>query len=149
MMIRQMLTSDVDAVYRIACISLDEEYIREVFCYFIAGWPSGQLVATDEFGNAVGFLTGARLTKDKATISLLAVAPGHRGKGVGRRLVEEFKLRAMMDGKQFIQLETRETDPGAVSFYEKMGFAPVAYIQDFYHDGCTAVRLLSSVRRNS
>ena len=149
MYVRQMLASDIDRVYDIACLSLDEEYLREVFFYFISGWPSGQLVAVTDIGEVIGFLLGARLTSDKVTIPLFAVLPKYRKAGAGRRLMEEFRIRAMMDGKQYIQLEVKDTNIGAITFYKKAGFTPIEYIEFFYNDGGTAVRMICGVRGNS
>lgn len=149
MYVRQMLVSDIDRVYEVACMSLEESYLREVFIYFTAGWPGGQLVAVDDLGYIAGFLTGARLTSDKATIALLAVDPRYRGKGSGGRLLEEFRARTSMEGMHYIQLEVRETNTAALSFYKKAGFAPIAFLEDFYQDGCTAVRMMRSVHMNA
>jgi len=149
MYVRQMLVSDIDRVYEIACLSLDEEYLREVFFYFISGWPSGQLVAVTQIGEVIGFLLGARLSSDKVTIPLFAVLPKHRNAGAGRKLMEEFRIRAMMDGKQYIQLEVKDSNVGAVTLYKKTGFAPIEYLENFYSDGGTAVRMICGVRRNA
>ena len=149
MFVRQMLVSDIDRVYEIACLSLDEEYVREVFFYFISGWPAGQLVAISTMGEIIGFLSSARLTSDKVTIPLFAVAPKHRRTGAGSRLIEEFKIKAMMDNKQFIQLEVKDTNTPAVSFYRKTGFTPVEYLNGFYSGGGNAVRMICRIRGNS
>lgn len=149
MFIRQMLVSDIDRAYDIARLSLDEGYVREVFFLFISSWPAGQLVAVNDIGGIIGFLSGARLTSDKVTIPLLAVDPGHRRIGTGGRLMEEFRMRAMTDGKQYIQLEVRDTNAGAASFYRKMGFVPIEFLSDFYNDGGSAVRMIRGVCGNS
>ncbi|MDR2698945.1 MAG: GNAT family N-acetyltransferase [Candidatus Methanoplasma sp.] len=149
MFVRQMLFSDVDRVYEIVCRSLEEGYLREVFLYFIGGWPSGQLVAVNEFGQVVGFLSGARLDQDKASVPLFAVDPAYRKKGVGTRLMEEFSLQVLMDGMQYIQLEVKDTNAGAIAFYKKAGFYPVAYLDGFYNGGGNAVRMVRSAQGNS
>jgi len=149
MFVRQMLVSDIDRVNEIARLSLDEEYVREVFFLFIGGWPAGQLVAVSDIGEVIGFLSGARLTQDKVTIPLFAVAPRYRRANVGSRLMEEFKIRTIMDGKQFIQLEVKETNVSAISFYKKMGFTAVEYLNCFYNDGGNAVRMISCARGNA
>jgi len=149
MFIRQMLVSDIDRVYGIACLSLREEYAREVFFFFISGWPAGQLVAVDDIGEVIGFLSGARLTPDKVTILLFAVSPRHRRAGAGSRLMEEFRIRALMDGKQYIQLEVRDSNTDAASFYRKMGFTAVEYLDNFYNDGGNAVRMMCSALMNA
>lgn len=149
MFIRQMLVSDANRTHEIARMSLDEEYAREIFVFFINGWSAGQLVAVSDFGEVVGFLSGARLTSEKATISLFAIAPSYRRMGVGSRLMEEFRIRAMMDGKRYIQLEVKDSNTSAVSFYIKMGFVAVERLSHFYNDGGNAVRMICDIRRNT
>jgi len=149
MFVRQMLVSDIDRVYEIVRLSLEEEYAREVFFYFISGWPAGQLVAVNEVGEVIGFLSGARLTSDKVTILLFAVTSKYRRSGAGSRLVEEFRIRAMMDGKHYMQLEVKDTNVSAMSFYKKMGFTAVEYLNSFYIDGGNAVRMICGVRGNA
>ena len=149
MIIRQMTTSDIGRVYEIACGSLDEGYVQEVFFLFMNAWPSGQLVAVDVFGNIVGFLSGSRLTGDSVTISLFAVDHRNRGKGIGGRLLEDFKLRTAMDGRHYIKLEVRDTNSHALSFYEKKGFTRLQYLENFYNNGGNAIRMICAVRGNA
>lgn len=149
MYVRQMLVSDIDRVYSIACMSLDELYVREVFFFFMKGWPAGQLVAVSDIGEVIGFLSGARLTSDKVTIPLFAVAPGYRRTGAGSRLMEGFRACVMMDGKHYIQLEVRESNKNAISFYEKMGFTVIEFLDGFYNDSGSAVRMMCGVYKNA
>jgi ribosomal-protein-alanine N-acetyltransferase len=148
MIVRQMTVSDIDRVFDIAHRSLDEKYVREVFLLFMNLWPSGQLTAVDDLGNVIGFLSGSRLSSYKASIQVFAVDSMHRKKGVGSKLLEEFKFRASMDGKQFIQLEVKNEDMVGVSFYEGKGFSAVEYLDNFYNSGAGAVRMMCTVRGN-
>jgi len=143
-----MTSSDVDRVFDIAYRSLDEKYLREVFLLFMNLWPAGQLTAVDDMGNVIGFLSGTRVSSDKASIQIFAVDRMHRNKGVGSRILEEFKFRAAMDGMHFIQLEVKGEDTAAVTFYEKKGFSTIAYLDNFYNSGAGAVRMMCSLRGN-
>lgn len=149
MIIRQMTASDIVGVYDIACRSLDEEYVEEVFYLFMSSWPSGQLVATDVFGNIVGFLSGSKMSSEKVTIPLFAVDDRYRGKGAGNELLSEFKYRTVMEGRHFIMLEVSETNTNALEFYEKRGFVRTEYLQNFYNNGGNAVRMLCRVHSNA
>ncbi|MDR0509428.1 MAG: GNAT family N-acetyltransferase [Candidatus Methanoplasma sp.] len=149
MFVRQMLVSDIDQVYEVACQSLDETYVKEVFFFFINGWPAGQLVVVSGTGELVGFLSGVKLTPDKATIMLLGVSPRYRRAGVGSRMMDEFRIRTMMEGMHYIQLEVKDSNFPATEFYKKMGFAAVEYLENFYNDGGNAVRMICRVRGNA
>ena len=149
MMVRQMTSSDVDRFFDIAYRSLEESYVRELFLLYMNLWPAGQLTAVDNLGNVIGFLSGTRLSSDKASIQIFAVDQMHRKKGVGSRLLEEFKFRVVMEGMHFIQLEVMEEDTVTVSFYKKKGFSAVEYLDDFYWNGAVAMRMMCSLRGNS
>jgi len=68
-------------------------------------------------GQLVGFVGLRRRHPQEATIRHIAVRPEFRGKGVGRQLVtsviEDLELRSVV----------AETHPGAVEFYQRIGFS--------------------------
>jgi ribosomal-protein-alanine N-acetyltransferase len=144
-----MTAADIDRVYEIACGSLEETYLREIFLLFINAWPAGQLVAVNAFGNVAGFISGAKLASGKASVQLLAVEQRYRRMGAGSRLLEELKFRASMEGICILQLEVREENADVVSFYRKRGFLPAERLESFYNNGGCALRMMCSVRGNS
>ncbi|MCL2148964.1 MAG: GNAT family N-acetyltransferase, partial [Methanomassiliicoccaceae archaeon] len=75
--------------------------------------------------------------------------PRRRREGAGGALLEEFRFRAYMEGKRLVQLEVRESNSEAVSFYSRRGFAPVARLDGFYTDGSRALRMVCPVLRDS
>lgn len=148
MIVRRMDISDVAGVYDIACRSLDESYVQEVFFLFINTWPSGQLVASDPTGKITGFISGSIISSDRVTIMLFAVDNEYRGMGIGDRLFEEFRMNTIMSGKRYIQLEVRDSNVNAISFYRKRGFTEIELIENFYNDGGNAVRMVRHVNGN-
>ena len=148
-MIRRMRSSDVDSVYNISCLSLDEYYVPDVFSFFMAEWPSGQLVSCDPVGNVTGFICGSQLTSDKASILMFAVNPRHRNMGIGSELLQEFRMVTSMERKRIIQLEVRPSNFGAISFYEKKGFHISDQLPNFYNNGGNALRMVSFVLNSS
>jgi ribosomal protein S18 acetylase RimI-like enzyme len=100
-------------------------------------FPGGFWVA-EENGRLVGFVHGQLrdvpaqvLERWKATkvghITLMAVAPSHRRKGIGRgllaKLLEEFKAA----GADMVLLDCPAEAVDARKLYEKMGFEPRFY----------------------
>lgn len=95
-------------------------------------WPP----AADAYG---GFTDALRWPE----LRLLAVAPGARGLGVGRALVEECVRRARRMGATELGLHTSRSMEVAVGMYERMGFVR-APEHDFQPPGAelvTAYRL--------
>ena len=79
-----------------------------------------------------GFITGVYLL-DMADIYSVAVSAEYRGKGIGKRLLEEFFNQLPEDVKN-VCLEVRESNIPAIKLYEKTGFQSVGLRKNFYQD---------------
>lgn len=88
-------------------------------------------------GYAVAFPASG--TADRATISELAVAPGHRRRGHGRALVEAV---AEATDASALGVATPAENETALRFYRELGFERVARLEGFYRDGTDALRLV-------
>ena len=53
----------------------------------------------------------------------LYIAPAHRGRGLGRLLMEASMARARVQGADYMDLGTAETDVAARALYESLGFS--------------------------
>jgi len=95
--------------------------------------PAAQIVAEDDgvlVGTVLLYPSGAVIARPAGTpvalaspeVRLLAVAPAARGKGVGRRLMEECLRRARAAGASALTLHTADIMSVAVRLYEGMGF---------------------------
>jgi ribosomal-protein-alanine acetyltransferase len=84
-------------------------------------------------GWITGFLVGRRV-RDQAEILNLAVGRKHRRKGEGTALLAaacvEFTLRSVRS----VYLEVRESNTGAIAFYEKHGFAKTGLRRGYYRE---------------
>jgi ribosomal-protein-alanine N-acetyltransferase len=90
------------------------------------------LILAREDGDAtVGFCL-TRTVADESELLLLAVAPTHHRRGVGRRLLDDFMERARNNGVVRVHLEVRDGNP-AVSMYRNAGFSPVGKRRNYYH----------------
>ncbi|MGQ7844130.1 GNAT family acetyltransferase [Granulosicoccus sp. 3-233] len=56
-------------------------------------------------------------------INYLAVAPGLRNSGLGRRLMEEVERRLLALGCPKINLQVRQGNDAVIAFYEAIGFS--------------------------
>jgi ribosomal protein S18 acetylase RimI-like enzyme len=57
-------------------------------------------------------------------MNYLAVAPRFRGRGFGRALVEQVEHALLERGCPKINLQVRASNPQAVAFYRRLGYAP-------------------------
>lgn len=79
---------------------------------------------------AVGF-TLSRTAPGEEELLLIAVLPEHRGRGIGRKLIERLAHDARARGAEFIFLEMRRGNP-AENLYVAVGFEPVGLRKDYY-----------------
>jgi ribosomal-protein-alanine N-acetyltransferase len=72
-----------------------------------------------------------RTVSGEAELLLLAVAPDNQGRGVGRRLLEEFVAQARRSGAGRVHLEVRDGNPAA-QMYHRAGFSPAGRRRNYY-----------------
>ena len=73
-----------------------------------------------------------RTVADESELLRIAVMPSQHGRGVGRRLLDDFLDRVRNDGVSRVHLEVREGN-SAVSLYRDAGFSPVGRRRNYYH----------------
>lgn len=142
MRVRGIEPADVSAVVAIqeACLEIAQWAVAE---YERAAEGEGAWVAEDEQGIG-GFLVARRLVEEVEVLNL-AVRPDARRNGTGTRL-----LQAAMDwskslGAKSVLLEVRESNQGAIRFYERRGFV-VAGRRPKYYTGPIEDALLLNLR---
>ena len=67
-------------------------------------------------------------------IAAMAVAPEVRGRGLGRRIMQDAIDEAVERGDRSVLLEVFEHNTPAVRLYEGLGFRPVRRLVGYYHD---------------
>jgi ribosomal protein S18 acetylase RimI-like enzyme len=97
------------------------------------------VVIEDEDGAVAGYMTFGPTPLTLGTYDLywMAVAPGAQGRGYGRTLVAWLEERVRRDGGRMIVIETSSTPKYNPTrrFYERLNYAEVACIRDFYQPG--------------
>lgn len=128
---REQLTSPV-AVAMISALNteLTLQYPEEGANHFrldveeVEGGQGAFFVAYD-FGRPAGCGAIRRLDETKAEIKRMYVAPGARGRGIGRILLDALETEARALGVTRIVLETGERQTAAVRLYESAGFTRI------------------------
>jgi [ribosomal protein S18]-alanine N-acetyltransferase len=104
---------------------LDHDLVAEGRC---------ALVALDPGGEVIGFAAGL-LQVDEGHVLDLAVVPGRRRHGVGRRLLEELSARLTRSGAVGVTLEVRRSNVAALALYRRLGFVVEGERPRYYPDG--------------
>lgn len=118
-------SADLDAVTEVMNAAFDDRF-GEAWtrsqCAGILPMPGVELIlARDGEDDLAGFSL-FRTVADEAELLLLAVAPDHRRRGIGKLLLDHFVRRARDIGASRVHLEVREGNP-AVIMYRKAGFS--------------------------
>jgi [ribosomal protein S18]-alanine N-acetyltransferase len=102
--------------------------------------PTIHYLVAEEDGRVVGHAV-ASLVADIAELQRMAVAAGHRRRGVARALLEEVVSLAAGSGADRLLLEVREDNGRALAFYLAHDFVEIDRRPRYYRDGASAVVL--------
>ncbi len=131
--VRSLLPGDDSTVFR----TLNEEWISRYFTLeamdnAVLGDPErmilrkgGQIFLLDLDGETVGCVALIPMGNGVYELSKMAVAPGHRGLGLGRRLIEHTIAQARVIGARSLFLGSSTKLANAVHLYESVGFQHV------------------------
>jgi ribosomal-protein-alanine N-acetyltransferase len=79
------------------------------------------------------------LVVDELHITLVAVAPEQRRRGLGRQVLEELLVVARHQGAQHATLEVATTNGAAVALYRSLGFRDAGLRRGYYRNGDDAL----------
>ena len=104
-------------------------------------YPSYFLVAGQD-EQITGFICGRRIL-DEGEILNLAVKPSERSGGVGKALVQALLERFGRENVLQVFLEVRESNLGAISFYQGLGFKQAGKRPGYYRNPTEAALVLA------
>lgn len=135
-MLRRAGIDDIDAVMAVMAAAFDPAY-GEAWnrgqCLGILSLPDVWLSLAftgPETAGAAGFAL-SRLLIDEVELLLLAVDPAHRGRGIGRALLDRERAAAGARGARRLLLEMREGNP-AITLYRAAGFGEIGRRRGYY-----------------
>ena len=120
--VRPLTVAQLDECWRLdqRCFVDGEAYSRETFEYLLTSPESVSYRAVTPDGTMVGFIVGLVEPDKTGHVTTLGVAPEHRRRGHGRRLVEDVLAWAAGSGGREVRLWV--TDGRARALYEACGF---------------------------
>lgn len=80
---------------------------------------------------------------DEGSLTDIAVLRTHRGRGIGRMLMNELLKAAREQMLRFVTLEVRETNTPAINLYASFGFEQVGKRPRYYSDPVEDALLLT------
>jgi [ribosomal protein S18]-alanine N-acetyltransferase len=130
--IRRAERADVPALARIERRCFSDPWSERGILESIQSETTIALVAENEEGE-LGYLM-ARLSGEEGEILNLAVLPGYRRRGLGRRLLEQGLALLVGRGVREAYLEVRESNQAARDLYLGFGFRPVGMRPHYYRN---------------
>lgn len=86
-----------------------------------------------------------RRNTDAAHLYSLTVDPAHRGRGIGRMLLERAEELAAARGLGTMQLEVRSDNDAAIRLYRASGYRPSGVKAGYYSDGCDGISMVKAL----
>lgn len=140
--VRRARPADLPALAALEAASFPDPWSRRMLAAAVE--DRFTLVLVVEGGGAPGGVAGYaifRRAADEAELLSLAVAPEARGRGLGRRLVEDGLARVRADGVRVCYLEVRPANAPALALYRSLGFRGIGRRRRYYRDGSDALVL--------
>ena len=82
----------------------------------------------------------------QSNLDLLAVKVRYRYQGIGRKIVQWLEKVALTAGIVNIYIQVRETNTGAIKFYERLGYKIIDKRRGYYRSQETAVIMARAIR---
>lgn len=128
--IEKMKTQDIKNVVELDKKSLPESWSEENYKKSLEN-PNYNILVAKFSDKIVGFMSMYHAL-DEGYICNIAVDKSHRMCGIGTSLINETITYSKNQNLKFLTLEVRESNTGAIKFYEKLGFTKLGIRKNFY-----------------
>ncbi|PMB77169.1 MAG: ribosomal-protein-alanine N-acetyltransferase [Fervidicoccus fontis] len=129
---------DLKEVYEIELSSFPRyPYSISVLVSFLTLFPELFLIARHE-ERIVGYIAGFMEKEDRGHIASIAVRQEYRGRGIGRKLLEEEENKMRNLNVKEVVLEVSENNEVAIRLYTSMGYKKIKRVKNYYPDGSAA-----------
>ncbi len=127
--LRPMREADVDAVMAVESRAYPFPWTHGIFRDCLrAGYP---MWLQEQDGQLLGYGV-LSIAADEAHLLNLCTAPGHEGRGLGRRMLQAMLRMARGHRAQRVFLEVRPSNPRAIALYERSGFNEIGRRPRYY-----------------
>lgn len=144
--LRDATLGDIDALLAIETASFIHDRIsRRSFRHLLSRAHADTILA-EIHGDGRPVIVGYAMVLYNAGTSLarlysIATAPGWRGRGIGRRLLDEVEIRALAARAVSVRLEVRADAPAIAAIYEQAGYRRFGRYVAYYEDEVDAIRM--------
>ncbi|MEP6741063.1 MAG: ribosomal protein S18-alanine N-acetyltransferase [bacterium] len=145
--IRPLTVSNLDDCWRLdqRCFVDGEAYSRETFEYLLTAPESVSYRAATTNGVMVGFVIGLIEPDHTGHITTVGVAPEHRRRHLGQRLMAEVEKGFKKRNVRIVRLEVRSLNIPAQKLYQHLGYAITQRLPKYYSNGGDGLLMLKSL----
>jgi [ribosomal protein S18]-alanine N-acetyltransferase len=145
--IRPLTISHLDDCWRLdqQCFVDGEAYSRETFEYLLTAPESVSYLAATPSGAMVGFVIGLIEPDHTGHITTVGVAPEHRRRHLGRRLMIEVEKGFKARNVRVVRLEVRSLNIPAQKLYQRLGYSITQRLPKYYSNGGDGLLMLKSL----
>ena len=146
-MIDRATSTDVAALVEIERLCFGTEAWSETLVRAELDAPSRTVLAYRD-GSAVAGYASVMATADLADLQRIAVRPDRRGRGSGRRLLDEALRVAALGGADRMLLEVAADNETAIALYGSAGFGEISRRVGYYGQGRDALVMARTLERS-
>jgi ribosomal-protein-alanine N-acetyltransferase len=145
--IRPLTISNLDDCWRLdqRCFVDGEAYSRETFEYLLTAPESVSYRVAAANGAMVGFVIGLIEPDHTGHITTVGVAPEHRRRHLGQRLMAEVEKGFKKRNVRIVRLEVRSLNIPAQKLYQHLGYAITQRLPKYYSNGGDGLLMLKSL----
>jgi ribosomal-protein-alanine N-acetyltransferase len=145
--IRPLTISSLDDCWRLdqRCFVDGEAYSRETFEYLLTAPESVSFRAATANGAMVGFVIGLIEPDHTGHITTVGIAPEHRRRHLGQRLMAEVEKGFKKRNVRIVRLEVRSLNIPAQKLYQHLGYAITQRLPKYYSNGGDGLLMLKSL----
>ncbi len=136
----------LDEIYALEIASFKEAWKKEDILFSLKNNQSNKYLLLFLNKELIGFLSYIDMFTT-ATIVQICIKNEFRRLGYGKMLMEEMekKLTSKIEKCEYISLEVRASNSGAIKFYEKLGYQFIVNKKHYYSDGEDALYLVKDL----
>jgi len=145
--IRPLTISHLDDCWRLdqQCFVDGEAYSRETFEYLLTAPESVSYRAATSGGAMVGFVIGLIEPDHTGHITTVGVAPEHRRRHLGKRLMAHVEKGFKDRNVRVVRLEVRALNIPAQRLYQRLGYSITQRLPKYYSNGGDGLLMLKSL----
>ena len=145
--IRPLTVSHLDDCWRLdqQCFVDGEAYSRETFEYLLTAPESVSYRVATSGGIMVGFVIGLIEPDHTGHITTVGVAPEHRRRHLGKRLMDQVEKGFKERNVRIVRLEVRSLNIPAQKLYQRLGYSITQRLPKYYSNGGDGLLMLKSL----